>query len=100
MVPREVEDMLRSTPGGRDAAVIGTPDRLLRQGVRLRVAGTRGDARQDGALHLLRREPLRSLAGQFAHAFLTEELSRRFKRRNAAIGGAATGSVFNSSLKP
>ena len=38
VVPREIEDVLHSAPGVREAAVIGIPDRLLGQAVHAHVS--------------------------------------------------------------
>ena len=66
IVPREIEDVLHSAPGVREAAVIGMPDRLLGTGgARARVRAARRGARRDRASHLLRRAP-RGLQGAAA----------------------------------
>ena len=42
MAPREVEDVLHSFPGVRDAAVVGVPDRLAGEAVYAHVAADPG----------------------------------------------------------
>ena len=66
VVPREIEDVLHSAPGVREAAVIGIPDRLLGQAVHAHVSrAARRGARRGRSSHLLRRAP-RGLQGAAA----------------------------------
>ncbi|MFN8161344.1 MAG: AMP-binding protein [Solirubrobacterales bacterium] len=50
VVPREVEEVLLSAPGVREAAVVGVPDRLLGEAVRANVAPEEGAELEPAAL--------------------------------------------------
>ena len=55
VVPREIEDLLHSAPGVREAAVIGVPDRLLGHAVHAHVSPHPDSMLDDHASQILRR---------------------------------------------
>ena len=58
VAPREVEDVLHSAEGVREAAVVGVPDRLLGQAIHAHVSPAGGHrARPGGTEAGLRRPP-------------------------------------------
>jgi long-chain acyl-CoA synthetase len=87
VVPREVEDVLHSLPGVREAAVVGVPDRLLGQAVNAHVSLQDGDALDETAvrIHCAKHlEDFKVPRSVFVHAELPRTSNGKIDRRALA----------------